>query len=185
MSLAFLNLPAHVRRWGNRLVRPPTLDRSTTTRLSSIPTFPLATYLSTHLLLSALLLFSFAFLPRSDAFWRAPIADAGSENGAGHPRQTVSADRPEHPFLTPITSDPFKSLVFQVLGVAVCMLWWSHHLRGWWRSEKLRGRLIQQNKDKDEMFVVQKETFAERLQVSFQPPFKRHGSLIHQWLLLF
>jgi len=115
-------IPPQVRSLRRKLVA------ATTTSRKSLTAFPLASYLSIHLLLSSFLLFSFGFLPQSDAFWRNP-----SSGAQGALKQTVSADRPEHPFLTPITSDPFKTMIFEVIGASFCMVWWSGHLRSWWK----------------------------------------------------
>jgi len=122
-------IPPQVRSLRRKLVA------ATTTSRKSLTAFPLASYLSVHLLLSSFLLFSFGFLPQSDAFWRSPSSEA-----TGAHKQTVSADRPEHPFLTPITSDPFKTMIFEVIGASFCMVWWSGHLRSWWKVARSNER---------------------------------------------
>lgn len=43
-------------------------------------------------------------------------------------RQTTSADRPEHPWLTPITANPTRTLVWHLMGEAVVVIMWGQHL---------------------------------------------------------
>jgi phosphatidylinositol glycan class F len=87
--------------------------------------------LSKQFVLALLLLFSFFYLPRSTAYF------SGHDPSGPHPRhvQKQSADRPEHPFLTPITSDPLSSSLWQLSGVAFSMMWWGDWLRDKWQSE--------------------------------------------------
>ncbi|KAG7528036.1 hypothetical protein FFLO_06456 [Filobasidium floriforme] len=146
-------IPPQVRSLRRKLVA------ATTTSRKSLTTFPLASYFSIHLLLSAFLLFSFGFLPRSEAFWR-------NENalGDGGFKQTVSADRPEHPFLTPITSDPFKTMVLEFIGVTFCMIWWSGHLRSWWSVIKANERRAAGSSSTQESEPVVREDLARRLE---------------------
>ncbi|WVR08696.1 hypothetical protein IAU60_005754 [Kwoniella sp. DSM 27419] len=66
---------------------------------------PLHEYFSLHAYLSTLLVSVFIFLPRS-TLW---FIEEGS--------QRSSADRPEHPFLTPITSRPLTTMTWDVLGM--------------------------------------------------------------------
>ena len=147
-------IPPQVRSLRRKLVA------ATTTSRKSLTTFPLASYFSIHLLLSAFLLFSFGFLPRSEAFWR-------NENalGDGGFKQTVSADRPEHPFLTPITSDPFKTMVLEFIGVTFCMIWWSGHLRSWWSVVKSNERRAAGSASTQDSEPVVREDLARRLEV--------------------
>jgi len=147
-------IPPQVRSLKRKLVA------ATTTSRHSLTTFPLASYFSLHLLLTAFLLFSFGLLPRSDAFWRNENA---SENGGS--KQTVSVDRPEHPFLTPITSDPFKTMVLEVIGVGFCMFWWSGHLRSWWSVAKRNERKVAGSGSAQEAEPVVREDLARRLEV--------------------
>jgi phosphatidylinositol glycan class F len=83
------------------------------------PQLPLKHYFALLSYLSSLLVANFLFLPRSSSWKRAPLA------------QRSSADRPEHPFLTPLTSDPIHTMAWHLLGLAVCLAWWSQHLRTW------------------------------------------------------
>ena len=81
------------------------------------PQLPLAKYASNLAFLTFLLTSTTVFLPRS------------SKSGLA---QRSSADRPEHPFLTPLTADPLRTMVLEVGGVGVVMAWWGTRMRGWW-----------------------------------------------------
>jgi hypothetical protein len=88
---------------------------------------PLAEYASKQGVLAPLLLGSFCLLPRST--WPTIF-----------PIDRSSLDRPEWQFLSPITADPLKSMVLEVIGVAFCMLWWAPTLRSWWSPERPKDR---------------------------------------------
>jgi len=88
---------------------------------------PLAQYASKQGVLTCLLISSFCLLPRSK--W--PYAPATDR---------APLDRPEWPFLTPITANPVRSMLYDVLGVSFCMLWWAPTLRAWWSPERLADR---------------------------------------------
>jgi len=72
--------------------------------------------------LSSFLCGSFAFLPHLWSWFSIILPQA----------QRSSVDRPEHPFLTPLTSRPLVTMVWDVLGMAVCIAWWGQRLKGWW-----------------------------------------------------
>jgi hypothetical protein len=149
-------VPPQVRSLRRKLIA------ATTTSRKSLTSFPLASYLSIHLLLSTFLLFSFGFLPQSEAFWRRPSQGDDAIN-----KQVISADRPEHPFLTPITSDPIKTMVLEVIGVSFCMVWWSGHLRSWWRLAKsMEKKASVGDTPVDSTSVVVREDLWQRLEVS-------------------
>ena len=63
--------------------------------------------------LSGLLLASFLLLPRF---------------GSSSTVQTTSADRPEHPFLTPLTANAGKTMMWAAFGSAASMAAWGHLL---------------------------------------------------------
>jgi hypothetical protein len=96
----------------------------TTPSSSPSPSLPLREYFALLSYHSALLVASFLFLPRSTKGTRLS--------------QRSSADRPEHPFLTPLTADPLRTMAWHVVGLAVCMAWWGQHLRTWWAGSKKR-----------------------------------------------
>lgn len=73
-------------------------------------------HLSYH---QCLLFASFVFLPRSGL------------KGSTAASQRISLDRPEHPFLTPITYSPIRTMLFYLLGAVVCAMLWGQHLRTW------------------------------------------------------
>ena len=91
--------------------------------ISPGPRLPLADYLSTTSFLAFLLISNILFLPRSSSylFQHAPP-----------PAQKSSADRPEHPFLTPLTSSPLGTMVWWIIGDGIVMAWWGTRLRGYW-----------------------------------------------------
>lgn len=78
---------------------------------------PLKEYFALQNYLACLLCASFVFLPRS-SIW-------------GNFSQKSSADRPEHPFLTPITSRPLVTMAWDLAGLAIIIMWWGQHLSSW------------------------------------------------------
>ena len=86
---------------------------------------PLKEYFSRLSYLSCLLTGSFIFLPRPSS-WLI--------NATANSAQRSSTDRPEHPFLTPLTADPLATMLWDVLGTLIIMIWWGHHLRSWWEG---------------------------------------------------
>ncbi|KAJ9117759.1 hypothetical protein QFC20_000037 [Naganishia adeliensis] len=126
--------PAFARRWRTKF--NAALARSTTKEPTSPTTgyyFPLAQYLSLHLVLSIFLLFSLGFLPRSQT-WLEGVLPASwtAKEATGGVKQVISADRPEHEFLTPLTANVVVTLSWTCAGLLVCMTWWGAHLRRWW-----------------------------------------------------
>lgn len=87
----------------------------------AVPYLPLSSYITAQLLHSIWLIFSFTWLPRSKSYF----------TSTPPPTQTSSADRPEHPLLTPITSDVTSTLLFSTAGIAFISMWWAGHLRHW------------------------------------------------------
>ena len=92
-------------------------------------TLPLAQYTSLLGTQSLLLLFSALYLPRSTI----------SLLGEGFlPTQQSSLDRPQHPFLIPLTASPEITLGWVCLGSAFVTSWWAGHVRIWAQAEGLR-----------------------------------------------
>jgi phosphatidylinositol glycan class F len=87
----------------------------------STPYLPLSEYITLQFLHGAWLVFSFAWLPRSKSLFTSSSPSV----------QTSSADRPEHPLLTPITSNVTLTLACSVAGAAFISVWWAAHLRHW------------------------------------------------------
>lgn len=81
-----------------------------------------AQFISLWSYLSILLAGSFVFLPRSSTKL------FGDDRRA---RQITSADRPEHPFLTPLTADPTATMLSDVTGMLICMMWWGGYVKRW------------------------------------------------------
>jgi hypothetical protein len=86
-------------------------------------TVPLGSHLARSIALSCLLLGSLVLLPRVQ-LWLP---------GAQPTAQRSSADRPEAPFLRPITYRPLVTMLLNQAGVLMTMLWWSTCLEGWMR----------------------------------------------------
>lgn len=126
--------PAFARRWRTKF--NAALARSTAQAPASSSTgyyFPLAQYLSLHLVLSIFLLFSLGFLPRSQTWLEGVLPASWTEKAAnGAVKQVISADRPELEFLTPLTANVVVTLSWTCAGLVVCMTWWGAHLRRWW-----------------------------------------------------
>ena len=88
---------------------------------------PLAQYASKHGVLACLLLSSFCLLPRSK--WPYAL-----------PTDRPPLDRPEWEFLVPLTVNPVRSMVYDILGISFCVLWWAPSLRTWWSPVRLTDR---------------------------------------------
>ncbi|ORY31309.1 GPI biosynthesis protein family Pig-F-domain-containing protein [Naematelia encephala] len=84
--------------------------------------FPLKEYFALHLYLSCLLIGSLLFLPRSSRWFA---------NDSIVKIRASSLDRPEHPFLAPLTNDPLRTMSWYILGELVIMMWWGQHLLVW------------------------------------------------------
>jgi len=53
-------------------------------------------------------------------------------------------DKPQHPFLAPITARPVLTLVWACLGAALLIPWWAGSLRQWAHDGTLGSRSVQQ-----------------------------------------
>lgn len=84
-------------------------------------TLPLKDYFSTLAYLSFLLSTTIALLPRSTGYFYPGAVKA----------QTTSADRPEHPFLTPITANPAASAAWIAAGTGVTVAWLGNRFARW------------------------------------------------------
>ncbi|KAJ9120099.1 hypothetical protein QFC22_002997 [Naganishia vaughanmartiniae] len=148
--------PAFARRWRHKF--NAALDRQTgsTTTVkegSEAFIFPLAQYISLHLILSGFLLFSLGFLPRSQA-WLDGILPLlkiapSAETKPATLKQTISADRPEHLFLTPLTANINVTLAWTIGGLVVSMIWWGAHLRRWWVASRTAERAAGSQVERD------------------------------------
>ncbi|KIO33132.1 hypothetical protein M407DRAFT_241161 [Tulasnella calospora MUT 4182] len=116
-------------------VKPPTkpskgkalaTDSSKTDASSHESGLPLARYTSIVGTQSLLLAFTALFLPRSTT------SLLGSDF---LPPPSSSLDRPQHPFLEPITASPVLTLVWLCLGVGVVISWSSGYMRVWVKGE--------------------------------------------------
>ncbi|WVQ75158.1 hypothetical protein IAR50_004767 [Cryptococcus sp. DSM 104548] len=90
------------------------------------PTFPLHEYFGLLIYLAILLPATFLSLPHSTTYFvptSFPLA------------QSSSADRPEHVFLTPITARPGVTMLCDVVGMGVVMVWWGGRMKGWFEGK--------------------------------------------------
>lgn len=94
--------------------------------------FPYARYTSIVGVNTSLLVFVGLFLPRSTTFF-------DMAKSTIPPIQATSRDRPQHPFLEPLTANPVATLVYICLGVTVLQAWWSGWVRYWWIDHSLKG----------------------------------------------
>lgn len=153
--------PAFARRWRhkfNAALNRQTGSSTVAKEGSEAFTFPLAQYISFHLILSGFLLFSIGYLPRSQA-WLDGILPLlkiapSAETKSATPKQTISADRPEHPFLTPLTSNINVTLGWTIVGLIVSMVWWGAHLRRWWVASRTAERAAGSQVEKDNTILV-------------------------------
>jgi len=53
-------------------------------------------------------------------------------------------DKPQHPFLAPITARPVLTLAWACLGAALLIPWWAGSLRQWAHDGTLGSRSVQQ-----------------------------------------
>ncbi|KAJ3995388.1 GPI biosynthesis protein family Pig-F-domain-containing protein [Lentinula boryana] len=93
--------------------------------------FPFARYTSVVGVNSSLMVFVGLFLPRGTVLFDA------AQSGAT--KQVTSRDRPQHPFLEPITANPVSTIAYICLGVIVLQAWWSAWLRTWYIDYTLKG----------------------------------------------
>ncbi|TYJ54687.1 hypothetical protein B9479_004626 [Cryptococcus floricola] len=92
----------------------------------STPTFLLHEYFGLLIYLAILLPATFISLPHSTSYFiptSSPLT------------QTSSADRPEHAFLTPITARPAVTMLWDVVGMGVVMVWWGGRMKGWFEGK--------------------------------------------------
>ena len=61
---------------------------------------------------------------------------AGLERGES---QVSSRDRPQHPFLTPLTASPASTLLYICIGGIILQSWWAEWMRDWWLQLGLKG----------------------------------------------
>ncbi|KAG9007072.1 hypothetical protein FRB90_009560 [Tulasnella sp. 427] len=106
--------------------KPKSSDPSETDAPSQESGLPLARYTSIVGTQSLLLAFTALFLPRSTA------SIFGSDF---LPPPSSSLDRPQHPFLEPLTASPVLTLIWLCLGVGVVVAWSAGYMRVWVKGE--------------------------------------------------
>jgi GPI ethanolamine phosphate transferase 2/3 subunit F len=112
-----------------------------TRSLPPTPFFPLARYTSVAGVHASLLVFTALFLPRTSFSALVASVVSGTYDPPSHPTAYVrSADRPQHPFLAPLTADPTATLGWLCVGVILCQAWWAVRVRSW--ADELRNALL-------------------------------------------
>ena len=125
---------------------------TTIAKLSSTPPkpfFPLSRFISLSGVHTLLLFFSALYLPRSSFLLSAL------------PEQASSKDRPQHPFLRPLTADPLLTLFWVCIGASAVQASWV----GWLKREEDSARLALFGED-DEAKLKRAATMnADRMKV--------------------
>jgi len=73
-----------------------------------------------------LLSFTAIYLPRSPTWL----------NVDSQRQQRSSLDRPQHPFLAPLTANPALTVLWVCAGTFIINMWWAGWVRLWWAQEK-------------------------------------------------
>lgn len=118
--------------------------------MSSSPSFPFTRFSSLLGVHTALLGFVALYLPRSSLLLF-PLPD-----------QASSRDRPQHPFIQPLTADPLLTLVWLCFGVAITQASYST----WLKIETERARAELLGNDEEAKLKVRMRATGEKLQVS-------------------
>ena len=109
--------------------------------------FPFARYTSIVGVHTTLLVFTALFLPRTTFLFEftTPSVDE---------TLLTSRDKPQHPFLVPLTLSPISTLLCICSGVVVLQAWWAGYVRDWAIDYALVGSDDEMRLDKS---VVQKQ----------------------------
>lgn len=102
---------------------------------------PLKDYFGSLAYLFFLLASCIILLPRSTDYF---YAMAAIERPT---QQATSADRPEPPFLTPITAHPAATAAWCAAGVGITMMWWSGKMARWWGAKESFGQVSDAGRD--------------------------------------
>jgi phosphatidylinositol glycan class F len=115
--------------------------------------FPFGQYTSVVGVHSTLLAFTALFLPRTTFFleFTTPVPDEAL---------MTSRDRPQHPFLVPLTLSPISTLLCICLGVLVLQAWWGGWIRNWAIDNELVGSNDEKRIDKA---LIQKQRVTVRV----------------------
>ncbi|KAL4269309.1 hypothetical protein AB1N83_001885 [Pleurotus pulmonarius] len=117
--------PKH--KGGTRPARPPPDQFALDSKLSVSPMkFPFAGYTSIVGVHSTLLLFVALFLPRTTILLDPSLAPKPVAS------QLTSRDKPQHPFLEPLTLNPTWTMACVCAGAVVLQAWWGGWIRRWW-----------------------------------------------------
>ncbi|KAI0028753.1 GPI biosynthesis protein family Pig-F-domain-containing protein, partial [Vararia minispora EC-137] len=104
------------------------------------------------------------------------------------PEQLRNLDRPQHPFLVPLTRRPEVTALWAALGNALLVAWWAGSVRDWVREGKLGLGMNERVRDQSKSAVRTAFTFYAALAYSivivlFGAPLSTH--LLHTLLLGF
>lgn len=118
---------------------------------AAAPFFPFSRFVSLAGVNTLLLFFSALYLPRSSYLLSAV------------PEQASSKDKPQHPFLKPITADPLLTLVWLCIGAIAVQASWS----GWLKREMQSARVALFGEDDEAKLKRATATNADRMKASF------------------
>lgn len=96
--------------------------------------FPLKDYFSSLAYLSLLLSACVVVLPQSTAYFYPHALEVQLARRS-------SADRPEHPWLTPFTASAAGTVAWVAAGVAITMVWWGGKVGSYWGVQKLDAKV--------------------------------------------
>lgn len=76
--------------------------------------------------------------------------------------QLSSLDRPQHPFLDPLTLSPLTTTLYICFGAAILQSWWAGYIREWWslilvdgsENEQLEKVLLDRQKIKVRVYEI-------------------------------
>jgi len=105
--------------------------------------FPRKEYARILVHLTFILSISFLVLPRLQTW----ISDSAQAPITANQRS--SADRPEHRFLMALTARPLATMLWDVLGSLIIMIWWGRRMSALWRPSGQRRRLLPEVKDSE------------------------------------
>ncbi|KXN83813.1 Phosphatidylinositol-glycan biosynthesis class F protein [Leucoagaricus sp. SymC.cos] len=139
---------------------------------------------------TTLLLFSGLFLPRTTF-----LQDVTGVRV--DPAQLSSLDRPQHPFLEPLTLNPLTTIIYICSGAAVLQTWWAGYIRNWWSHNNIDDSENEQRLEKTLVDRHKVQAFIDAwlttiagsmilhiVLILFGAPFYRHASHTYGLALL-
>ncbi|KAJ3565995.1 hypothetical protein NP233_g7286 [Leucocoprinus birnbaumii] len=119
----------------NKPLQGKSLSSQTTqdsTLASPVEVLPGNSYIPVVGVHATLLLFNALFLPRTT--FMQDLTGVRVD-----PSQLSSLDRPQHPFLEPLTLNPLTTIAYVCLGAAALQTWWAGYMREWWSLTVIAG----------------------------------------------